>query len=867
MTMSPIPPVLADLAADFSYSLRSLARRPGFTAIAVATLALGIGANTAIFSAVNAYLLQPQPFPQPEELVSINETMREQDFPVAIPNYLDVKREARSFQGLAANRWASFNLAGGIERPERIGANQASADVFEVLGVEMLMGRGFPPEAAWVDDGPSLEEAAALAATAEAEGSEDETGDGDTVAEAGTDPEAAIDPEGVSGEDEAPSAAAVPRVAVISEALWQRRFGGEPDVLGSTLRLDGEVYTVTGVVAERYELPWSDPIDLWVPLAVAREDLGNRGSHSNTTLIGRLAPGVTPAAAQQELAALYDRLREIYPGSNTNVGVALTPLHERMVRNGRPAALVLWGAVAFVLLIACANLANLLLTRAAGRRRELSVRRALGAGRGRLVRQLLTESTLLGLAGGLAGLLVAAWGIEMLRMSAPDSARAAAMTLDLPVLAFALALSLGAGLAIGLVPALAITRRATAASLAEGGRGGGPDRSGARLRRVLVGAEVAMALVLLIGAGLMIDSFRILNGVDPGFRTEGVLVADLSLRGGAYAEAPARVAFAEGLVRRVASRPGVTGAAIASPLPLMDSSSASSFYVEGQTFERGESPSFRWSDVTPDYFRVMGIPLVAGRPFAASDHAEAPAVIIVDRLTAERLWPGEDPLGRRMRDSPDAPWSTVVGMVPPIRHLDLDEPPKPHVYRPLAQRAPSEIYLVTATPGDPAALTGAVREEMAALDPDLPPGEVVPMTERRRGDIEEYWYPMLLLGLFSLLAALLAALGIYGVMSYAVEQRVREIGVRMALGAARREVVGMVLGEGARVVAVGAAIGLGGGLALSRLMAGLLYEVQPGDPVNLAAMTTVLGAVALGACLLPARRAASVDPMDALRWE
>ncbi len=856
--MSPIPSVIADLAADFSYSLRSLARRPGFTAVAVATLALGIGANTAIFSAVNTYLLQPPPFPQPDELVSINETTQDQDFPVSVPNYLDVKREARSFEGLAAYRWASFNLAGGDERPERIGANMASADVFDVLGVEMLMGRGFPPEAAWVDDGPDLEEAAALAA-ADAEG----TGEGDAGAVA----EATVDPEVASGEDEAPAAAAVPRVAVISEALWQRRFGGDPDVLGSTLRLDGEVYTVTGVVAESYELPWSDPIDLWVPLAIARESLGNRGSHSNTTLVGRLAPGVTPAAAEQELAALYDRLREIYPGTNTNVGVALTPLHERMVEDARAAVLILWGAVAFVLLIACANLANLLLTRAAGRRRELSVRRALGAGRGRLLRQLLAESTLLGLAGGLVGLLLAAWGIEMLRLTAPDSARAAAMTLDVPVLAFALVLSLGAGLAIGLVPALAITRRATAANLTEGGRGGGPDRSGARLRRVLVGAEVAMALVLLIGAGLMIDSFRILRGVDPGYRTEGVLVADVSLRGGAYGEAPNRVAFAEGLVRRVAARPGVTGAAIASPLPLMDSSSASSFYVEGQTFERGENPSFRWSEVTSDYFEVMDIPLLAGRPFADSDHAEAPPVIIVDRLTADRLWPGEDPLGRRMRSGQDDPWSTVVGVVPPIRHLDLDQPPKPHVYRPLAQRAPSEIYLVASTPGEPTDLSGAVREEVAALDPNLPLGEVVAMTERRQGDIEEYWYPMLLLGLFSLLAALLAALGIYGVMSYAVEQRVREIGVRMALGAARREVVGMVLGEGARVVAVGAAVGLAGGLVLSRLLAGLLYEVQPGDPWNLAAVTTVLGAVALGACLLPARRAASVDPMDALRWE
>ena len=802
-----------DLLHDLRYAVRSLLRRPGFTAVAVATLALGIGANTAIFSVIDGLLLQPPPFAAPERLMIIHETNRGEIFPAAVPNFLDLEREARSFAGLAAYRWTSYNLAGGAERPERVAAAMATVDLFTVLGVQPALGSGLPPDA--------------------------------QLGTAGT----------------------PPRAVVLGHGLWQRRFASDPEVVGQTLRLDEEPFTIVGVLPDDPYLPWAGDVELWVPMSVFANAEG-RGNHSNTVILGRLAPGVTEAAARQELVSIYDRLAKEYPGTNTHVSAKLVPLSERLVEDLRPAALVLWGAVGFVLLIACANLANLMLTRAAGRHRELAVRRALGAGRGRLVRQLLTESTVLGLAGGLAGLLLGAWGIELLRTALGDSVRSGQLTLSLPVLAFTAGLALATGFAIGLVPAVSASRRGDAAGLAEGGRGGGADRGGRRLRQVLVAAEVAMALVLLIGAGLMIDSFRKLQSVDPGFVTEHRLVADVLLPEASYGDEASRLAFMEQLRERMAQRSGVTGVTFARPLPLTDSSSRSSFAAEGRTYADGENPSFSWSIVSPGYFATMGVPLRAGRAFDERDTPTAPPVMMIDTLTAERLWPGEEAVGKRLRyTSDDAPWITVVGVVAPIRHLDLDKAAEPHVYFPLPQRPPGGGSLVLATTGDPLALADAVREEVAALDPDLPVGEITTLEDNRRGGMESYWYPMLLLGIFAALALALAALGIYGVMSYAVAQRTREIGVRMALGAAREQVVRMVLGEGVRVVLVGAAIGLAGGLALARLMAGLLYDVAPGDPLSLTVVTLLLAAVALLACLLPARRAAGIDPMEALRWE
>ncbi len=805
---------MTDLLLDLRYAVRSLLRRPGFAAVAVATLALGIGANTAIFSVIHGLLLEPPPYAEPERLVIGRETNRGQETEVSVANFVDLDRAAGSYDALAAYRWTSFNLAGGDERPERVEAGMATADLFAVLGVAPRLGRGLAP-------GPDL-------------------GDAGTP----------------------------PREVVLGPGLWQRRFASDPDVVGTTLRLDGETFTVVGVLAEALHLPFVAEAELWVPMALFARDEG-RGNHSNMAMAGRLAPGVPMAAAQQELTEVYARLAEEYPGTNIDVSAQLAPLAERLVEDLRPAALVLWGAVGFVLLIACANLANLMLTRAAGRQRELSVRRALGAGRLRLVRQLLTESTVLGIAGGAAGLLLAAWGVELLRGAVGPGPRADRLVIDPTVLLFTLGLALATGLVVGLVPAWTASRRAAAAGLAEGGRGGGPDRAGRRLRQLLVAAEVAMALVLLIGAGLMIDSFRKLRQVDPGFETEHLLVADVLLPGAAYDSDEKRLAFFERLRERLAARPGVTGVAVASPLPLMHSSSASSFAVEGRSYEYGENPSIRWSKVTAGYFELMGVPLRAGRTFEERDGPGAPGVIVVDTLTAERQWPGEDAVGQRIRLSwqEEDEWMTVVGVVAPVHHLDLDEPPQPHVYFPLAQLPAGGGHVGVATRGEPLELADAVREEVAALDPNLPVGDVASMEEQRHGGLEEYWYPMLLLGLFAALALALAALGIYGVMSYAVAQRTREIGVRMALGAAREQVVRMVLGEGARVVAAGAAAGLVAGLALARVMAGLLYEVAPGDPVSLTVVTLVLATVAFTACLLPARRAASVDPMEALRWE
>jgi putative ABC transport system permease protein len=803
---------MTDLLPDLRYAVRSLLRRPGFTAVAVATLALGIGANTAIFSVIHGLLLEPPPYAEPERLVMVQETNRGELTQVAVANFVDLDREAGSYDGLAAYRWTSFNIAGGGERPERVEAGLATPDLFTALGVEPAHGRALSPQTDLAGGTP-------------------------------------------------------PREVVLGPGLWQRRFASDPDVLGSTLRLDGEVFTIVGVLAEPLFLPQATEVELWVPLAVYARDEG-RGTHSNLAMVGRLAPGVPLAAARQEAAAVYARLAEEHPGTNVDVSAVVAPLAERLVEDVRPAALVLWAAVGFVLLIACANLANLMLTRAAGRHRELAVRRALGAGRGRLVRQLLTESCVLGLAGGAAGLLLGAWGLELLRAALPPGPRTERLAIDPTVLVFTLGLALATGLVIGLVPAWTASRRAAASGLAEGGRGGGPDRGGRRLRQLLVAAEVAMALVLLIGAGLMIDSFRKLRQVDPGFATGHLLVADLLLPGGDYDSDAKRLAFYSRLRERLAARPGVAGVTLASPLPLTDSSSASSFAVEGRSYGYGENPSIRWSKVAPGYFEVMGVPVRAGRGFDERDEPGAPEVIVIDTLTAERQWPGEDAVGKRIRFTwQEGSWLTVVGVVAPVHHLELDQPPQPHVYLPLPQYPPGGAHLVVATEGEPLALADAVREEVAALDPELPLGDVATMEEQRRGGMSRYWYPMLILGLFAALALALAALGIYGVMSYAVAQRTREIGVRMALGAAREQVVRMVLSEGARVVLAGAVAGLAAGLALARLMAGLLYEVTPGDPLSLTLVTLVLTAVALAACLLPARRAASVEPMEALRWE
>jgi len=812
---------MTDLLLDLRYAVRTLLRRPGFTAVAVATLALGIGANTAIFSAVHRFLLSPPPFADPQGLMVVYETSSGGGKgPVAVPNYLDLQREARSFAGLEVFSPNFFNLAGGGERPERVEGVRVTPGFFPLLGVEMKLGRGLPESAGFGPSGTSAE-----------------------------------------------------RVAVLGHGLWQRRFGADPDVLGSTLRVNEEPFTIVGVLGEDFRMPWSRQPDVWLPLAVWSDEFLVRGSHNNTLMLGRLAPGVTPAAADAEVKTVYAELEREYPGTNTDHTAGVEPLAEQLVEDVRPALLVLWAAVGFVLLIACANLANLTLARAAGRRREMAVRRALGADRLRLVRQLLTESALLGLLGSAVGLLLGAWGIEALRAAAAGTPEAEALGLHPPVLVFSVALGLLTGLAVGLVPALSASRTAAgglAASLAEGGRGG--ERSGRRLRRLLVAAEIAMALVLLIGAGLMIASFRQLAGIDTGFTVEHRLVASVLLPEGTYADDARRRDLYDRLLERLAGRPEVASAAFASPLPLTNATSSASVDVEGRDNGPGKSPSFRYSTVSPGYFETMGIPLLAGRPLRAGDGPQAPKVMLIDELTAERLWPGESEhgeaaVGRRLRPNGYDDWYTIVGVVASVIHHGIDRPREPHVYYSLEQRTPDRGHLVVATVGAPESAAAALREELAALDPDLPLGEVESLAERRSDALESYWYPMLLLGAFAFLALALAALGIYGVMAYAVAQRTREIGLRMALGAARRQVLSLVLGDAARVTATGLVVGLAGGVALSRLMAGLLYGVAPGDPVTLAAVTALLAAVALAACWLPARRAARVEPTVALRWE
>ncbi|HMB52931.1 MAG TPA: ABC transporter permease, partial [Thermoanaerobaculia bacterium] len=512
---------MRDLWPDLRYSFRSLARRPGFTAVAVLTLALGIGANTAIFSAVHAFLIAPLPFDEPERLVLVHDVNRDgRMMPVAVPNYLDLEERASSFSGLAAYRSSSFNLAGGGERPERVDGVMATHDLFSLLGVELRFG-------SWLSAEQRLSA----------------TGDG-----------------------------GAPAIALLGEDLWRRRYGADPEVVGQTLDLDGRRFTIAGVVPGGFELPWSDEAGVWVPMGLWADSLLERGNHSNTLMIGRLAPGVTVAAANQEVEAVYADMAEEYPGTNRFLSGHAVGLADHLIEDLKPALLLLWGAVGFVLLIACANLANLMLVRGAGRHRELAVRRALGAGRGRLVRQLLTESLVLGVTGGGLGLLFGAWGIELLRSTADSPEQ---LTLSLPVFLFAGGLGVATGVAVGLLPALSATR-STAAALAEGGRSGGGDRSGALVRRALVGAEIALALVLLIGAGLMIESFRQLARLDLGFATDDRLIADVLLPDGSYGEEERRLEFYDRLLARLEARPEVATAAFASPLPLSFSTSGHS---------------------------------------------------------------------------------------------------------------------------------------------------------------------------------------------------------------------------------------------------------------------------------------------------
>ncbi len=808
---------MSTILQDVRYGARMLLKSPGFTAVAVLALALGIGANTAIFSVVNSVLLRSLPYSDPDRLIVIWETnpnlseglrLRNEASPA---NFLDWKAQNTVFEDLGAYNWNTFNLTGG-DQPEQLTGNPVTAGIFSTLGVKPLYGRVITP-----DD----------------------------------------DREGA------------PPVVVLSHRLWQRRFGARADVVGQQIALNNQSYTVVGVMPPEFEFPVAMS-ELWVPMAFTKAAAERRQAHFLYTR-ARLKPGVTLAQAQAEMDTIAARLRQQYPDTNTDRGIRLVTLHEETVAQLRPALLVLMGAVLLVLLIACANVANLMLARATARHKEIAIRTALGASRWRVARQLLTESVLLALTGGLLGLLLALWGVDLLKSGVPENMTYihgwSQIGLDARVLAFTLGVSLLTGIIFGLAPALQASKTDLHEGLKEGDRGSTGTRN--RVRGLLVAFEMAISLVLLVGAGLMMRSVVKLLEVRPGFDPHNVLSVSLSLPRARYDNAQKVSDFVAQLQERVGAQPGVRSVGAVDLLPMAGSGQTTTFVVEGKPAPaRGSEPEANYRVATPTYFSTLGIPVQKGRAFTAHDKADSPPVALINETMAREFFPGEDPVGRRLLD-PDGqnPPTEIVGVVGDVKHWGLDDKPESFLYLPHAQVGGRFITLVARTDGDPAAMATAVRREVLALDKDQPVFDVKTMEQRIAATSAPRRLPMYLLGVMASVALVLAAVGIYGVVAYSVTQRTHEIGIRMALGAQRRDILSLVVRQGMLMATVGVGVGLVASYFLMKVMSGMLYGVSATDPVTFSAVALLLATVALLACLVPARRATRVDPMVALRYE
>jgi putative ABC transport system permease protein len=791
--------------------MRMLGRAPAFTAVAIATLALGIGANTAIFSVVHALVLRPLPYPNPHELVMVWQDMRARGGPAvewATPgNFADWKRSGL-FSGITAMQGWQPTLT-GVGDPEPLLGEQVTHEYFDVLGVAPAHGRTFRPE------------------------------------------------------DDVPNAA---RVTIISHALWQRRFDGHPSAIGRAIVLSGEAHEIIGVMPEGFRPGVIDTAELWRPRRLNLTSPA-RGAVVLRT-IARLKPGqsVEQTAASASLVAA--QLAAAYPEWNTGAGIALDTLHSQVVGNVEQGLFVLLGAVGFVLLIACANIANLLLARASARSREMAVRLALGAGRGRLVRQLLTESMILSIVGGLLGVLLGVWGIEALVAIAPQSApRIGDIGLNRAVLLFAIALTLATGLLFGIVPAMHAARADVTPALKDGARGT-PSRSGHRARRVLIAAEVAIALVLLVGSGLLIRTLVRLQQYDLGFTPDRVLVGQVIPPRVKYSTPPQISAFYDRLLERVSQLPGIETAALSSIVPLGGGDSDMGILIEGRPAPKsdGETMAVWYRLISPFYFQAMGIPVKIGRAFQPGE--VAPAVIVSD-VTARRFWKDENPIGRRVRfeESETAPWFTVVGVVGEVRMRGARGESRSEIYLPYWQFPEGGTNVVIKAAANPETLVGALRQAVRDVDPDIPVSAIAPMTRMVAQSVDQPRFLARLASVFALLALALAAVGIYGVIAYTVAQRTAEIGVRMALGAARRDVFALVVADGLRLTTAGVVFGMIAAAAMSVGIESLLFGVDPIDPLTFGAMTAALVATSAIACIVPARRAARVDPMVALRTE
>jgi len=810
---------------EIRHALRLLVKNPLFTLVGILTLALGIGATTAVFTLVNALLIKQLPYEDPSRLVLLFEHFKDQHLdtiPVSPPEFLEYKAELKSFDKLAAFNTATYNLSEG-ELPERVFGATVSADLFPLLGVQPIRGRIFRPE------------------------------------------ECAV------GRDD---------VVVISERLWRRKFDRDPRVLGSKLIADGRAFTVVGIMPASFEFPlplfnitgaqFGEQADIWQPLGFTDKEMKRRGSRSYG-VIGRLASGVSVQQAQAEIETVVRgmraRFKDNYPQTDS-FGATLYPLKEQVIGGMKPLLLILSGAVALVLLIACANLATMLLARAAAREREMAIRVAVGASRVRLLRQSLTESVVLAICGAAAGTLFAFWAIDLVRSTGGQTIpRLSEVSIDPTVLLVTLLVAVVTGLAFGLVPGLASGRLDLTESLKEGGRGSTTGRRHNRLRNGLVVGEVALALVLLTGAGLLLKSFVRLSHVNPGFNPDNVLTAEISLPALRYPDKQSQINFFSELERRVANLPGVTHAGLTIILPMSGMNSDSSFKIEGRLVDDAHpGPDEEFRLVSADYFRALEIPLLRGRFFNAADKLDSTPVLLINQALAQRYWPNDDPIGKRIQvpTAKGPVWSTIVGIVGDLRHRGLDQPVKPEWYVPLSQAPYPAVILAVRSNQDPVGLTSAIRREVQAIDSAQPIAHVRTLNQVIADSVAPRRLSVVLLTVFAGLALVLAAVGIYGVMSFLVVQRTHEIGVRMALGAQRSDVLRLVIAHAGLLIGAGALLGLIAAFLSTSLLRSALYNTSAFDLTTFVLVTLTLTAVAFLASYIPARRATRADPMIAL---
>ena len=801
---------MENLVKDVRYGARMLVKNPGFSIVAIIALALGIGANAAIFSVVNTVMLRSIPYPEPDRLMVLRENKLPEfpEFSVSPGNFLDWQKQSTVFERLAAFNGASYNLVSDTE-PERLRGARVSAGLFEMLGAAPAYGRNFLDE-------------------------EDKEGHGNVV--------------------------------ILSNALWKRRFASDPNIVGQQITLSASSYTVAGVMPAGFSFPDSET-ELWAPMAFTAQQAQQHGAHY-ISVIGRLKPGTSVEQARTEMTTIAGRLGEQYPDSDSGWGVNVFRMQEYDVRDIKPALLVLLGAVALVLLIACANVANLLLARAAARQKEVAIRSALGASRWRVVRQLLTESILLALVGGAVGLLLAVWGMDLLLALAPDDLpRVKEVALDGRVVAFTFSIATLTGVIFGIVPALQASNPNLNETLKEGGRGTTGVHH--RVRGSLVVTEVALALMLLIGAGLLIRSFYRLQQVNPGFIANNALAVTVSLPGKKYSKDEQQSAFFTQLLERVSPLPGVASVGATQSLPIQGDYILG-FNIQGRPPDGpGEEPNTNYYAVTPDYFKAMGIPLLRGRLFTEQDRKGSPRVAIINEEMARKFFKDEDPLGKRINvtNGPQT-FREIVGIVGDVKQYGPAQPTTMQTYEPFLQNPFSGMTLVVRTEGNPTALASAIRSQVLSVDKDQPVARMRPLEQVLSESVAKQRFLMVLLTSFAAVALVLAAVGLYGVMSYAVTQRTHEIGIRMALGAQTGDVMKLVIGQGMVLALVGVGIGMVGAFILTRLlMASFLFSVGASDPVTFAIISVLLAAVALGASFVPARRAMKVDPMVALRYE